>query len=98
MEIARAVSILGAEKGRYVIKLIQNLHGQKQAGRVWHEHLKARLKAMGFKQSFVDECVSYYKQSIFIVYVGDTILLRPSEPELEENILLLQTQLPCHPN
>ena len=61
----------------------------KQAGRVWHEHLKARPKAMVFKQSSVDECVFYYKRSIFIVYVDDTIPLGLSDPKLEAIILLL---------
>jgi hypothetical protein len=80
------------ERGTCVLKLLRNLYGQKQAGRVWYTHLVTGLKALGFVQSSVDECVFYYKQSVFLVYVDDTILLGPSERELEGIIQLLQTK------
>jgi Reverse transcriptase (RNA-dependent DNA polymerase) len=35
----------------YVIKLLRNVYGQKQAGRVWNEFLLDGLKEIGFVQS-----------------------------------------------
>jgi len=46
---------------KYVLKLIKNLYGQKQAGHVWNQHLSAQLCNLGFVQSKVDECVFYFK-------------------------------------
>ena len=56
MEIPRGVSVPGAERGAHVLKLKKNLYGQRQAGRVWYDHLKKGLKSLGFVQSSVDEC------------------------------------------
>ena len=82
MELPKGINLPGHEKGQYVLQLVKTLYGQKQAGRVWHEHLKLRLKEMNFKQSSIDECVFYYKQRIFIVYVNDTILLGPDKKRI----------------
>ena len=32
-----------ADKDKYVLKLVKNLYGQKQAGKVWYDHLKDKL-------------------------------------------------------
>ena len=74
------------------MKLIKNLYGQKQAGRVWNQHLTKCLQKLGFKQSKIDECVFYYKRSIFIVFTDDTILLGPSASKLDTIVSLLQQQ------
>jgi hypothetical protein len=62
-----------SDKDKYVLKLIKNLFGQKQAGKVWYDHLKERLTKLGFTQSKFDECVFYYGKTIFLVYTDDTI-------------------------
>jgi hypothetical protein len=56
------------DRKKYVLKLEKNLYGQKQAGRVWYQHLKKNLLKSGFKASNIDECVFYYGKTIFIVY------------------------------
>ena len=38
------------EPGEYVLKIVKNLYGQKQAGRVWNKHLVAKLLLAGFTQ------------------------------------------------
>ena len=35
------------EPGEYVLKIVKNLCGQKQAGRVWNKHLVAKLLLAG---------------------------------------------------
>jgi hypothetical protein len=92
MEIPRGIEIPGVERGTYALKLIKNLYGQRQAGRVWYNHLTSGLKNLGFKQSAVDECVFYYKRSVFLVYVDDTILLGPDAAELDAIMQLLQSR------
>ncbi len=74
------------ERKKYVLKLEKNLYGQKQAGRVWYQHLKRNLLKLGFKASNIDECVFYYGSTIFVVYTDDTILIGPDQKEIEELI------------
>ena len=71
------------EKKEHVLRLDKNLYGQKQAGRVWYQHLRKNLIKLGFKPSEHDECVFYHGTTIFIVYTDDTILLGPDKKEIE---------------
>jgi hypothetical protein len=72
----------------YVLKLVKNLYGQRQAGRVWYLHLVKHLVRMGFLQSQVDPCVFSYNQCVVLIYVDDTILLGPSKQEIDKIILM----------
>jgi hypothetical protein len=71
------------EKKDHVLKLVKNLYGQKQAGRVWYQHLRKKLFKLGFNPSEHDECVFYHGTTIFIVYTDDTILLGLDKKEIE---------------
>ena len=77
------------DRDKYVLKVVKNLYGQKQAGKVWYDHLRERLTTLGFKQSKHDECVFYYGSTIFVVYTDDTILIGPDQKEIDKifNIL-----------
>jgi hypothetical protein len=60
------------DPNEYVLKMVQNGYGQKQAGRVWNEYLTEKLvKVLGFKQSKVDECV--FMRGKFSMYYTQTI-------------------------
>jgi hypothetical protein len=72
------------DKKNYVLKLVKNLYGQKQAGRLWYQHLRKNLIKLGFKPSSHDECIFYYGSTIFIVYTDDTVLLGPDKKEIDE--------------
>ncbi len=53
----------------YVLKLKKNLFGQKQAGRVWNQHLVDKLKeVLGFIPSEIYECLFYKGKSVFVLY------------------------------
>jgi len=90
MEIPKGFHIDG-DRTKYVLKLIKNLYGQKQAGRVWNQHLLTQLRNLGFIQSKVDECVFYFKRSVFLVFTDDTILLGPNQAELDQLVALLHS-------
>jgi hypothetical protein len=74
------------ETGDYVLRVDKNIYGQKQAGRVWNEHLVARLKRIGFSQSTIDPCVFTKGDNIYILYVDDSILMGPDSMELDKII------------
>ena len=43
--------VTNKDRDKYVLKVIKNLYAQKQAGKVWYEHLRKRLTSLGFTQS-----------------------------------------------
>ena len=55
----------------HVLKLLKNVYGQKQAGRVWNDYLTGKLLGLGFKRSLIDECVFYRGSLVFLLYVDD---------------------------
>jgi hypothetical protein len=62
-------------RNTHILKLLKNLYGQKQAGRVWNKHLTSGLVNIGCVQLKVDECVFYRDVVIFMVYVYYSIFL-----------------------
>jgi hypothetical protein len=58
MEIPQGfgANVVGSVKD-YVLAVLKNNYGSKQAGRVWNNHLVAKLISIGFVQSKYDPCV-----------------------------------------
>ena len=75
---------------QYVLKLLKNIYGQKQAGRVWNEYLVDKLRSIGFKPSLIDDCVLYRDDVIFVVYVDDGIFLGKDDEQLKAIIRKIQ--------
>ena len=59
----------------HVLKLLKNVYGQKQAGRVWNDYLTGKLLGLGFTRSLIDECVFYRGSLVFLLYVDDGIFV-----------------------
>ena len=67
---------IDAESGNsrtHILKLLRNVYGQKQAGKVWDNLLSENLFKIGFKRSKINECVFYRSNLVFPVYVDDGI-------------------------
>jgi hypothetical protein len=90
MELPRGLVFEGVDHSTHCVKLIKNLDGQKQAGRVWNDYLVKGLKDWGFFQSKVDECVFYKGKTILLVYVDDAILCGPSSKDIGDIISSLK--------
>ncbi|KAL7479730.1 hypothetical protein ACHAW6_008691 [Cyclotella cf. meneghiniana] len=86
MEIPQGIETTEGNTKDYVLQLLANLYGQKQAGRVWNQYLVNKLESIGFTQSRIDECVFYRDDIIFIVYVDDGIFLGTSDDQLSHVI------------
>ncbi len=95
MKIPKGMEIPGAKKDEYVLHLLRNIYGQKQAGRVWNKHLVAALTHpdVGFKQSEHDECVFYNGKAMYVLYTDDSILTGPDPKELDDIIAKMKTKL-----
>jgi hypothetical protein len=86
MAIPAGFSVNGNQKD-YVLKLRKNLYGQKQAGRVWNQHLHAGLtEKLGFIQSEVDPCVYYRGTLIFLLYTDNSILISLNNSEIDHAV------------
>ena len=90
MKLPMGFDIPGTTPGSKVIKLLKNLYGQKQAGRIWNLHLHNNLLKIGWKQSEADECVYFKNGVIFCVYVDDGIFAAPNEENLLNAIKEIQ--------
>ena len=86
MEIPYGIETTKGNTHDYVLQLLANIYGQKQAGRVWNQFLVQKLESIGFVQSKIDECVFYRQDVIFIVYVDDGIFLGKSDDQLTDII------------
>jgi Reverse transcriptase (RNA-dependent DNA polymerase) len=68
MKIPKGSKIRRGTNRTHVLKLLQNLFGQKQAGRVWNQHLHKILIELGWSQSQVNDCL-YYKRDVLFWYM-----------------------------
>ena len=69
----------GSDKNSHCLKVLKNIYGQKQAGRIWNIHLNKILtsKRVGFEQSSVDDCLYFRGTTILLIYVDDCIMIDP---------------------
>jgi hypothetical protein len=86
MDLPKGIETKYGNGKTHVLKLLKNLYGQKQAGRVWNQFLTKGLTEIGFEQSKVDECVFFRNNVIFIVYVDDGIFASPSQKAIDQAI------------
>jgi hypothetical protein len=87
MTIPKGFEIEEGENEDYVLQLHRNVYGQKQAGRVWNQHLtKILIEKVGFEQSKVDDCVFYKGQVMYVLYTDDSILAGPDPKEIDQVI------------
>jgi hypothetical protein len=87
MTIPKGFEIEQGWNGDYVLKLHHNVYGQKQASRVWNQHLtKILMEKLGFEQSKVDDCVFYKGQVMYILYTDNLILAGPDPKEIDQII------------
>jgi hypothetical protein len=90
MKLPRGLVFEGVDHSMHCGKLIKNLYGQKQAGRVWNDYLVKGLEDRGFFKSKVDECVFYKGKTILLVYVDDVILCGPNSKDIDNIIASLK--------
>jgi hypothetical protein len=82
MELPTSIHTKHGNSKDHVLKLLANIYGQKQAGRVWNNYIVTKIWEINFKQSLSDNCVFYQDDVIFIVYVNNGIFLGSSDEQL----------------
>ena len=65
-------------------KLLRNVYGQKQAGRVWNKFMDQGMREIGFTPSQFDPCLYYRGSVMFLVYIDDCIVFAPSDKAIDQ--------------
>ena len=75
----------GPADGDYVLLLIKNLYGLKQAAKTFYEHLVDILvNELEFTPpSMVDPCVFYRDDLTLVTYVDDCLIFTPKKEEVD---------------
>ena len=67
----------------YVIQLVKNLYGTKQAAANWFEMMKQGLEKQGFKSSKTDPCLFLRNDTIIVTYVDDCLIFSKDETSID---------------
>lgn len=70
----------------YALRLVNNLYGQKQAGKVWNDYLVEGLLRIDFTQTKNDPCIFFRGSVIIVIYTDDTIVTGPLENDVDAAI------------
>ena len=85
----------GISRKTHAIKLVRNVYGQKQAGRVWNKYMDQGMRKIGFKPSSFDPCLYYHGSIIFLVYFDDCIIFSPDGHLIDAVVADLRTCTNC---
>jgi hypothetical protein len=93
MQLPHGLTFPGVHPSTHCLKLKKNLYWNRQAGRVWNQHLvNGLVENLKFKQSTVDECILYRGMMILLIYVDDGFLCGPGAKEIQTIIDDLRAQ------
>ncbi len=86
MELPQGIKTATGNSKDQVLKLLKNIYGQKQAGRVWNSFLVDKLTSLVYTSLLIDDCVVFHGDIIFMVYVDDGIFLGNDDAQLLQAI------------
>jgi hypothetical protein len=86
MELPQGIKTTAGNSKDHVPKLLKNIYGQKQAGRVWNSFLVDKLTLLGYTSSLIDDYVFFRSDIIFMVYLDDGIFLGNDDAQLLQAI------------
>ncbi len=90
MEMPQGIQVTTGNSKDLVLKLLKNLYGQKQAGRVCNLFLVDKVTSLGFTPFSINDCVFFLEDIIFMVYVDGGIFLGNNDMELQQAIKEIQ--------
>jgi Reverse transcriptase (RNA-dependent DNA polymerase) len=87
IEIPKGCMVNGVNNAEWVLQVLMNIYGQKQAGKVWNDCLIHGLTTkLGFTQSTMDQCMLWRGGVIIVIYTDNTIITGANEREIDETI------------
>ncbi len=91
MELPQGIHTAHGNSKDHVLKLEKNIYSQKQASHVCNSFLADKLLSIGFTPFLIDNCVFFWDDIIFMVYVDDGIFLGNNDLKLQDAIKEIQT-------
>ena len=85
----------GVSRRTHALKLVRNVCGQKQAGRVWNKYMDQGMKEIGFKPSSFDPCLYYLGNIVFLVSIDNYLIFGPDGPSIDAVVADLQACSHC---
>jgi Reverse transcriptase (RNA-dependent DNA polymerase) len=86
IDIPKGCKVGNGDNSKYALKIINNIYGQKQAGKVWNDFLICSLtEQVGFTQSQYDPCV-LCRGNVIIIYTDDTIVTGENDEVIDKSI------------
>ena len=84
MQLPQGYQRRGMTRKTHALKLIRNVYGQKQVGRVWNKFMDRGMKDILFTPSKFDPCLNYRGSVVFLVYTDDCIVFGPNAQALDQ--------------
>ena len=84
MRLPQGYKCNGITRKTHALKLLHNVDGQKQAGRVWNKFIDRGMRETGFKPSQFDPCLYYRGSVVFLVYIDDCIVFGPRDQSIDQ--------------
>ena len=91
MRLPQGYKHRGMSRKTHALKLIRNVYGQKQAGRVWNKFMDKGMRDIGFTPSAFDPCLYYRGSVLFLVYIDDCIMFRPDAGAIDQVVTDLRS-------
>ena len=92
MELPPGINFPNMTKESHCLKILKNIYGGKESGKVWFEHLKTVLTTtMKYTQSKFDKCIFFKDHTIFFIYTDDGIFVDPNPKTVSQRIHELST-------
>ena len=79
MQLPQGYKCNGMTRKTHALKLICNVYGQKQAGRVWNKYMDQGMHEICFTPSKFDPCLYDRGSMVFLVYIDDCIVFVPDD-------------------
>ena len=77
----------GMTRKMHALKLVRNVYGQKQAGRVWNKFIDKGMRNIGFTPSTFDPYLYYRGSVLFLVYIDDCIVFGPDAQAIDQVVM-----------
>ena len=90
MEIPKGYTLSYGDPKDYVLEILANTYGARQAPRVWYKYLRSRLKKAKWKQSKWFPIIFDEAGVIYVLYVDDSIIIGATDEKLDAEIALLR--------
>ena len=84
MRLPQGYKCNGITRKNQALKLLHNVYGQKQVGRVWNNFMDLGMREIGLKPSKFDPCLYYRGSVVFLVYIDDSIVFGPNNQSIEQ--------------